>query len=420
MLNGGTFFLSNATVRGNVQVSGGRLILTNATVLGNVEISGGGTFSIGSSTFINGQLHIQNLPAGVAQNQICGATVTGDLQFQNNGIAVEIGAASMCVGNTIGGNLQVQNNAASTTIFNNTVTGHLQDQNNTASTLVVGNSVGGNLQIQNNTASVAVALNSVQNNLLCQDDPSISGGSNSAKRNQGCPTTLQAQAFATSDGANIVFKSPAGATVFTIPLLNQEVVSSTPQGNVTNVTHQRAIVSDDGSHAGVYTVTFVVSPNDAEAEAVVTGTFAYYSASGQLWQTTAPVGTAFYLPLDTTQRLITPDGARILIISADDGNTDPALSVYDQSGNALYQSTGAFVGLYQAQISPNGRYLLVEGVVTSASGYQDLIRVIDLNTMVSTDLPVNLATSIGPAISIFSDGRFKVSYQGSQTVLPVE
>lgn len=158
-------FSNGATLEGNIQVNGGTLELSAATVNGQVQVQGGGTVSILQSTHIEGNLQMQNLPAGSAQNQICGATIDGNLQYQNNGAAVAIGAASACAGNTIGGNLQVSGNSAPTVIYGNMVTGNLQDQNNTASTQVIGNTVGGNLQ--------------------CQNDTSISGGGNSARQKQG-------------------------------------------------------------------------------------------------------------------------------------------------------------------------------------------------------------------------------------------
>ena len=419
MLTGGTLSLSNAIVRGNVLVNGGgTLIVTNSTIGGNVEINGGGTFSIGPSTSINGNLQIHNLPVGPKRNQICGAAVSGNLQLQNNGAAVQIGAASRCAGDTIGGNLQVQNNSASTMVFNNTIGRNTEDQNNTAPTLVVGNTVGGNLQVQNNNAPVTVSFNNVQRNLLCENNPLISGGSNTAGQNQGCPNTLQATAFAVSNGSSVVFKSPAGTTVLTIPLVNQEVVTPTPQGDVTNVTQQRANISDDGSHAGIYTETVVVGLADEGTEGFVTGTFAYYDASGQLWQIGAPLGDAFYLPGGEGLRAVTPDGSRVLIISAEDGNINPSFTVYDQTGQVLYQPAGSFLGLYQAQISPNGRYLLIMGVIQSNQTQQDLIRVTDLTTTLSSDLPINIASAGIPVISISSDDRFLISYQGTQTVLP--
>ncbi len=157
----------NGTITGNVSANGGNLVLSEDLIGGNVQINGGGTFFVAPFTTIHGNLQVQNLPSGTAVNQICGATVSGDLQFQNNGTSVLIGAAppSSCAGNVVGGNLEVQNNTGSISIFGNTVTGNLQDQNNTGSTQVLSNAVKQHLQCQNNS--------------------SITGGMNTAQQKQG-------------------------------------------------------------------------------------------------------------------------------------------------------------------------------------------------------------------------------------------
>jgi len=130
---GQTCAFKGGSVTGNVMMNGGSLVLSHATVGGNVQINGGGTFSIGPSTVIKGNLQIQNVPAGSVQNQICGSQVSGDLQIQNMGTAVQVGSTSgSCWGNSIAHNLQIQNN-----------TGSIQ---------VVGSAVGGNLQCQNNSS----------------------------------------------------------------------------------------------------------------------------------------------------------------------------------------------------------------------------------------------------------------------------
>ena len=153
-------------VTGNVQQTGGNLVLTQSQVGGDVQMNGGGTFTIGPGAAIKGNLQIQNLPSGAGQNQVCGSLVNGDLQFQNNGTAIEIGSISLsCAGNTVGGNLTVQNNPAATIVDGNKVTGNLQDQNNTAPTQVFNNAVKQNLQCQNNS--------------------SITGGGNTAGQKQG-------------------------------------------------------------------------------------------------------------------------------------------------------------------------------------------------------------------------------------------
>ena len=122
----------NGTVTGNVTESGGGLYTSNATIGGNLQIAGGGTFSI-TSTAVDGNVQIQNIPAGSAQNQICGTNVKGNLQIHNNGTAIAIGDPSMsCAGDTIGNDLQVNNNTAALQVFDDSAGGNLQCQNNTS------------------------------------------------------------------------------------------------------------------------------------------------------------------------------------------------------------------------------------------------------------------------------------------------
>ena len=122
-------------VTGNVQQNGGNLeLLESAEVGGNLQITGASTFTTCPGVVIKGNLQVQNLPAGTVQNQICGSDVQGNLQFQNSGTALLIGASSACAGNTVGGNLQDNNNTAPTQVFDNTINGNLQCQNNTSIT----------------------------------------------------------------------------------------------------------------------------------------------------------------------------------------------------------------------------------------------------------------------------------------------
>ena len=165
-VSSGRICIVNATVMGNVQQAGGTLRVVGSIVAGNVQISGNGRFTIGPGAIIRNDLQIQNLAGGPVHNQICDTTVGGNLQFHNNGTAVEIGSASTeCVGSFIHGNLEVQNNTAATAMFDNIVIGNLQDQGNVAATRVFDNFV--------------------EHNLQCQSNAQISGGGNSAKQKQG-------------------------------------------------------------------------------------------------------------------------------------------------------------------------------------------------------------------------------------------
>jgi uncharacterized repeat protein (TIGR03803 family) len=123
---GGNVTLTNATVNGGLQLASGNLTLTNSTVDGNLQISGTATYSVDLSR-IRGNLQVTNVQAGPAQNQVCGATISGNLQLVDNGTAVEIGSTSAsCPGNNVGGSLQVTNNYAPVQIFDNVIKGSLQ------------------------------------------------------------------------------------------------------------------------------------------------------------------------------------------------------------------------------------------------------------------------------------------------------
>jgi hypothetical protein len=136
-------------IDGNVQLDGGNLSLTNVIVSGNVQLQNGGSFSVGPSATIDGNLQAHNLPAGGAGNQVCDSRITGNLQYQNSATPVEVGSGSpTCTGNTIGGDLQFHNNTADTTASGNSINGNLQCQNDTPPTTGIpeSNTVGGNKQ----------------------------------------------------------------------------------------------------------------------------------------------------------------------------------------------------------------------------------------------------------------------------------
>ena len=152
VVSGQSCVLVGGGAAGNITETGGNLVLSKVTVGGNVTVSGG-TFSIGPSTNIRGNLQIQSIPSGAATNQVCATTVAGNLQFQSNKTSVLIGSgSSSCAGNVIKGNLAVLSNTGATTLDGNTVSGNLQDQSNTGPTQVISNVIGGNLQCQSNTS----------------------------------------------------------------------------------------------------------------------------------------------------------------------------------------------------------------------------------------------------------------------------
>ena len=176
----------NGEVKGNLQVSGGNLQLVQTRIDNNVQISGG-VFSLTSGTIVAGNLQIQNLPVSSASNQVCGATIKGDLTFQNNGAAVLIGAtgATACAGNAVQGNMTIQSNTAPVSAVGNTVANNLTVQSNSAGTIVNGNTVGGNLVDRNNTGATQVFNDGIVGNLQCQGNTIITGGGDTAGSKQG-------------------------------------------------------------------------------------------------------------------------------------------------------------------------------------------------------------------------------------------
>ena len=191
---------------GNITETGGNVVLSGATVGGNVTVNGGGTFSIGPTTNIKGNLQIQSIPSGSATNQVCGSTISGNLQFQSNHTAVLIGAGTpACAGNvikgslqvlsntapitldgnTVSGSFQVQTNSASVTMDTNKVSGAVQVQSNSGATTLDANTVGGALQDQSNTGATQVISNIITGALQCSSNTSITGSGNTASSKQG-------------------------------------------------------------------------------------------------------------------------------------------------------------------------------------------------------------------------------------------
>jgi hypothetical protein len=180
--SGQTCIFTGGGVTGHVTQTGGNLTLTNATVGGNVLLHGG-TFSIGPFTTIGGNLEILNIPESTSTNEVCTTHVKGNMRLQDIGTSIQIGStAPTCGGNAIGGNLRAQDNTGSTGIYGNSVAGNLHLQNNQSATQIYSNNVGKNLLLQGNSGSTQVFSNIVVDNLHCENNSSISGGGNTAKK----------------------------------------------------------------------------------------------------------------------------------------------------------------------------------------------------------------------------------------------
>lgn len=109
-------------------------------------------------------------------NDLCGATVNGNVQVQNNGAGApfDIGAAPDCATPlSIGGNLQVQDNAAAVKVgpaangVGNVAHGNIQVQGNTGGGSLGANAAGGNCQLQGNSPGIVGSSNTARGNNSC-------------------------------------------------------------------------------------------------------------------------------------------------------------------------------------------------------------------------------------------------------------
>jgi len=164
--------IDGGVVNGSMTSNGGIVILLGgATVTGNVLISGTATGS-----------------GGALPHQVCGATVKGNLEIQNDSSGITVGGTN-CGATRVAGNLKVQNDSGAVTITSTSVNGNLTVMDNTSTILLNGNTVSQNLQVQNNTDAAAnstqVLNNNVSGNLVCSGNASITGQGNTAQSKQG-------------------------------------------------------------------------------------------------------------------------------------------------------------------------------------------------------------------------------------------
>jgi hypothetical protein len=116
-------FVDGGGVTGNVAMTGGNFTIAGGTVVGNVQIQGASAFSFSPGTKITGNLAIDSVASAAVVNQVCGTTVSGNVQVLGNASQLTIGSASpdSCPGNSIGGNLAVTNNVQPIAVYNNSV-----------------------------------------------------------------------------------------------------------------------------------------------------------------------------------------------------------------------------------------------------------------------------------------------------------
>jgi hypothetical protein len=120
-------------VTGNVSVIGGNFAATGGNITGNVSIQGATGFSIGAGTAIAGNLTIQNVASASTTNQVCGTTVTGNVNVSANAVPITIGSTDIsCLGNSFGANVGITSNTAPIQVYENDVKKSLSCSSNTS------------------------------------------------------------------------------------------------------------------------------------------------------------------------------------------------------------------------------------------------------------------------------------------------
>ncbi len=148
-------FLRGTTVTGNVLVEGALvaradfLTGTPTTIKGNVKGDPADLMLVIEGTVVEGNVQVKLTAAPPflgSTNRICGATIRGDLQFEENARRINIGA-SACSGlggaNTVDGDVLVELNTGGATITGNTIGGDLVCIDNVPAAISVSNTVGG-------------------------------------------------------------------------------------------------------------------------------------------------------------------------------------------------------------------------------------------------------------------------------------
>lgn len=200
--------------------------------------------------------------------------------------------------------------------------------------------------------------------------------------------------------------------------LDDRASISTPDGTLTIATQQSVVKSDNRRYIGVNTITRSILEPDAEGTA--SSTFEYFNSSGLVWSATAPDGSSYYIPdpAYSPDQIITPDGSRILLVSSGPGNIDPVVSVYDQFGNLIYQpSFEGLVDLQRAQISLNGRYVLLQGTLHNENLETGIIKVISIANKFVTDYLFDPSIDGTPHITSLNDGGFLVKFADKKEVV---
>jgi hypothetical protein len=205
----------------------------------------------------------------------------------------------------------------------------------------------------------------------------------------------------------LVFRDTTGRILFSVPLRRENTTDATGDSSTLS---EDGFISDNGRFAGIISTT--LDRSFLATEGFPSSRFTYFDTTGLLWTRAAPTHRAL---AHTLSRYLSSDGSRVLLVSTDAGLTTPEFSVSDASGRLLFGPSQTTIGsLDDAQLSPNGLYLLAAGQATSSE--QNLVTVVTLSSGAHTE--ITYPDTALPTVSISGDGRFRVALGQSVFILP--
>ncbi len=183
------------------------------------------------------------------------------------------------------------------------------------------------------------------------------------------------------DNQHIVFTNLQGQKTSEIPIIQE--TQTTPDGNniAITVTEEKPIASTDQRYVGILktqSLSLAIPGDESENRTQLAQEFRYADASGTLWtKNPEGAGRSFYFP--EYSPLISADGQRVLLIEVNEGNNDPQLSIYNASGRRIFNEALGLSVLTEAELSSNGRYVLLRGEPKSTQPDNKVVTIIDID-----------------------------------------
>lgn len=171
------------------------------------------------------------------------------------------------------------------------------------------------------------------------------------------------------DGDKVIYRDQDGATVYeeraseeTARVSNKKRLASDPARPL--FTQEHASTSRDQTHVAIIGSLHsrtVSGSKGAEPQVPRGWEFRYQDLAGVLWTKVLDTPDRHFFTSGNSI-LLSEDGARVVLLAVGESDEKPHLWVYDQFGALLLDEKPALYSLFAANISNNGRYLLLKGL----------------------------------------------------------